>query len=323
MVKKIRLQGLSFKEELMGQKIDFDKSIIYLSLIPFETCNYKCIYCHQGGDNRNAELIIKEMSCLIREAPQLGIRSLILLGGEVLLPSVWNTTRTIVQEAYDNGLITLIFTNGSELNYEKAQFLAERNVSVALKIDSLVERKYDEITRQPGSFKKSIKSIEILKNTSIGEVVYENEKEKLVRLLFSTVGCELNYNEYISLARFATNHQARWMMELLNYRGNAIGHSELIIPLEEHSDALRLAIYLNPEQAHDFHLPCRMLSCISIHKNGEIGICPQDYDFLGNIRNVGSLSEAYKIVESKVQSNKWRNTWTGKCPIKKEGIPCH
>jgi MoaA/NifB/PqqE/SkfB family radical SAM enzyme len=317
MPKKIRLQGLSFREEMDGQKIDFASQIVHLSLVPWEFCNWACQYCHEDRRvKEDGELTLDEMRRILQEAEKLGIKSLLLLGGEVLQRSTWGVAREVVQEAYDQGLTTLIYTNGSQITQEMAEFLADRRVSIALKVDSLVEEKYDAISQCLGSFRDLMRAIQILRMTSIGEVVYENANEKLVRLLFTTVGNALNVDEYVSIARFATNNGARWMMEALNHRGDAVQHPALALDLGKHSEAMRLAIALNPEQQHDFHIPCRLFSCITIRKKGEVGICPQDYNFLGNIRELGSLKAACELIRTRVDGARWRQDWTGFCPIK-------
>jgi MoaA/NifB/PqqE/SkfB family radical SAM enzyme len=279
--------------------------------------NWDCLYCHEGWRRKeDGELSVEEMRSIIREAGELGIKSLLLLGGEALLKNTWAVTKEIVQEAYNAGLITLIYTNGSQLSEEMAEYLADRAVSLAFKLDSLEEQKYDHLAGAPGSFRSTIRAIEIARATSIGNVVYENEKERLVRLLFTTVGNSLNIDEYVSLARFATNNGARWMMESLNHRGDAGEHPELGLDVQEHSEAMRVAMLLNPEQQHEFHLPCGLFSCVMIRKKGEIGVCPQDYQFLGNIRQLGSLKAACTLIKGKVDAAQWRPGWNGQCPVK-------
>lgn len=293
--------------------------MVYLSLIPWETCNWDCLYCHEDRRIKEEnELTLEEMISLVDEASDLGMKSVLFLGGEVLLRNTWDTTLKVVERIHHHGLVPLIYTNGSQLNEEMAGFLADHNASIALKIDSLVKEKYDHINQRTGSFQDVMRSIEILKNTSIGEVVLENHNEKLVRLLFTTVGNSLNTDEYVSIARFATNHNARWMMEELNYRGDAVNNPQLALDLAKHNEAMKLAILLNPEQMHDFHLPCRLFSCVTIRKKGEIGICPQDYSFLGNIRSGVTLKEACGKIQSHLNDSSMRSSWKGKCPIKQE-----
>jgi MoaA/NifB/PqqE/SkfB family radical SAM enzyme len=320
MVKKIRLQGLSFKEELEGEKIDYENKIVYLSLVPWEFCNWNCKYCHQTDKEREeGELKLYEIKDILKQAKELNdngseqIKSLLLLGGEVIIPAMWSFTKAIIEEAHKSGLVTLIYTNGSNINEENAKWMADHNVSIALKLDTLDEKKYERLTGKKGSFKSTMNALKILKNTPIGEVVYENDKEKLVRLLFSTVGCSTNIDEYVSLARFATNYNARWMMESLNERGSFLDNPDLAIDPKNHSKAMKLAMMLNPEQHHNFSIPCRLFSCVTIRKKGQIGVCPQDYDYFGNIREI-SLKEACQKV--KLRTKDFRDNWTGRCPVK-------
>jgi MoaA/NifB/PqqE/SkfB family radical SAM enzyme len=314
MKKKLRVQGLSFREELEGGKIDFN-GLVYLSLVPFENCNWNCIYCHQTEKWRESgEMGSDEMKGYIRGAAQLGAKALLYMGGEITLPIFWGITEPVIEEAEKQGLISLFYMNGSGLTRDKAKFLADHGASIALKLDSLDEGVYDRLTGVRGSFRSTMEAIDMLRSTSIGEIVYENGSEKLVRLLFTTVGNALNVNEYVSLARFATNNGARWMMESLNYRGNASSHPELILEPKNHYDAMQLTMFLNPEQDHDFTVPCRLLSGITIRKRGDIAICPQDYDFSGNIRDIGSLEKAYELIRKR--SDYYKVDWDGRCPVK-------
>lgn len=318
--KKIRLQGLSFREELEGEMIDFSNKVVYMSIIPWEFCNWSCRYCHEDRRvKENDELSLYEIKNLIGQAKDLGIKTLLFLGGEVLLDSTWPITKEVVYEANRNGLITLIYTNASQITEDMAKHLADNNVSVAIKIDSLNREKYDYLTQRDGSFDRVMKSIEILKKTSIGETAYENENERLVRLLFTTVGNASNIDEYVSLARFATNNNARWMMEALNHRGDVIYNPGLSVDPQKHSRAMEMAMFLNPEQHHDFSTACRLFSCITIRKKGEIAVCPQDYNYLGNIRNC-NLGEAVNMIYRSINEKQWREEWAGDCPIKSKHL---
>jgi len=301
---------------LQGHTLNFDGPV-YLSLVPWEFCNWACQYCHEEHRKlETGELTLDEMRRIIRQAPPMGIKALLLLGGEVLLRRTWSVTQAIVAEAFDNGLVTLIYTNGSELTQPMAEWLADHGVSLAFKLDSLQPEVYDRLSQRRGSFATTMRAIEIARQTAIGQVVCENETDQLVRLLFTTVGNSNNLEEYASLARFATNSGARWMMEALNCHGDAIKHPDLAVDLRAHSQAMRIAISLNPAQSHTFNQPCRLFSCVTIRKKGQIGVCPQDYQFVGNIRETDNLQTAYELVRNRVSGGRWREEWTGVCPIK-------
>ena len=197
--------------------------------------------------------------------------------------------------------------------------LADNGASIALKTDSLIPEKYDFIAQRKGAYDSTMRALEIIKKTSINEPVIENESSILSRLLFTTVGTSLNVEEYVSMARFATQHGARWMMESLNLRGDASNHSELSLDWEKHSESMRFALMLNPEQRHDIDKQgyCRLFYMVTVNvSTGNFGICPQDYDYIGDVREI-SLEKASRKVLRRVNDPNFLEVWnTEKCPIK-------
>lgn len=324
-IKQFRVNGLSFKEEIGGKVLPFKKQIIYLGLNGvLQPCNWACKYCLEGSskerkENNGNALSLDEQLALIDEAKKLDIRGLLITGGEPLAPNRKEETVELVKQAYKNGLVPLIYTNGSYLTLELAQKLAKHGASIALKVDSLIPEKYDKIAGRKGAYKSTMRAIKILRETPIGEPIAKNKHEILSRMLFSTVGKALNVDEYVGIARFATENNARWMMEALNYRGNALKNQNLVVVPERHAESMKYALLLNPEQNHPINEQgyCRLFYMITVNtSNGNFGICPQDYAYLGNIRQ-NSLKEAAKLVLEKVNRPELLNSWNaGKCPIK-------
>ena len=318
--KVIRFQGLSFREELEKERMDFVNQPIYLSLVPWEFCNWDCRYCHQDRRvKEGGELTLEEMKIIISEAAELGIRSVLFLGGEVLLKKIWGISRKVIEAIHGAGMITVIYTNGSQITKEMAEFLADQNVSIALKCDTLIPRKYDYLVGKKGAYKQFRQALDIIQQTSIGKVVCKSDNQRMVRILLSTVGCGLNVDEYVSIARFATEQNARWMMESLNCHGDAVPNiQELAVDALKHAQSMKLALGLNPAQFFDGGAStngCRLFSGITIRKKGEIAICPQDYNFLGNIREVG-LRDAWGLIQNKIFSAQLRKKWINGCPLK-------
>lgn len=326
-MKRFRVNGLSFEEELKGEMLPFGERIIYLGLNGvLKPCNWGCNYCLEGSPGERTEksenpLNLEEQEELIGQASELGIRGLLITGGEPLATYRFEETLRLAGKAHEKGIVPLIYTNGSYVNFhpEIADSLSDVGASVALKIDSLIPEKYDKIAGKKGAFYSTRKAIERIKATSIGEPVAENEEELLVRLLFTTVGTASNVDEYSGIARFATINGARWMMEALNLRGDALNHRELELDLEKHGESMKYALMLNPEQNHgiDAQGYCRLFYMVTVNTStGAIGVCPQDYNYLGNIRDL-SLKEAADRILYRVNDRGFRVTWnTGKCPIK-------
>lgn len=326
MIQQIRFQGLSFSAELEGIELDFSSHPVYLTLIPWELCNWHCRYCHQDRQAKEAnELTLAEMERMIDEAPDLGIRAVLFLGGEVILKKVWPITSRIIAHIDRRGMIPVIYTNGAEMTSEIADFLADHNTSIALKCDSLDPAKYDYLAGTKGAYDAFHRTLDLVKRTPIGSVVTVSRKAKLVRLLLSTVGNRLNVSEYVSLARFATNQGARWMMEVLNCHGAAATNiEELAVDPTVHAQSMSLALRLNPAQSFDGGVAtngCRLFAGITIRKTGEVAICPQDYHFLGNIRELGSLAQIWRLIQTTIRVSGHRESWfQGRCPLKRKEV---
>jgi MoaA/NifB/PqqE/SkfB family radical SAM enzyme len=327
--KRYRVNGLSFREDLRGETLPFGERVVYLGLNGvLQPCNWSCMYCLEGIPEQRLKagvLGLDEQLRIIEESSEYGARGLLITGGEPFSPDRVDETRALVRRGYKRGLVPLVYTNCSYLTEDLAKELADNGASVALKMDSLIPERYDRIAGREGAYYSTMKALERLRSTSVGDVAEESDSDVLVRLLFTTVGNALNADEYVSIARFATNHGARWMMETLNLRGDASNHPDLQLDPAKHSGAMGLALALNPEQQHDIEKQqyCRLFYMVSVNTaTGEFGVCPQDYGYLGNIRGVPFEEAASKVLE-KVNDPDFLETWKGGlCPIKEVGA-CH
>lgn len=122
-----------------------DLDILCLNLPPI--CNYNCKKCFNAENRKNLHksLSLQEYLNLITEARKLGAVEIAILGeGEPLL---YKDIKTVVKHANDNGMYTLIATNGSLLRPEMAVFLAEHNASLAVSLDTLDPKEYNSYYR--------------------------------------------------------------------------------------------------------------------------------------------------------------------------------
>ena len=89
--------------------IKFSPNILHL--IVSTKCNIKCRHCHQNANGEN-ELILteEELSPVIIEAGKLGIRRIVIMGGEIFLfPELVNA---LIKISHDNSLNVSFATNG-------------------------------------------------------------------------------------------------------------------------------------------------------------------------------------------------------------------
>ncbi|MCC6932137.1 MAG: radical SAM protein [Deltaproteobacteria bacterium] len=101
-------------------------------------CNAKCIYCgSSAGAQRYGELTDQECFQLVDQIADLGVRFVILLGGEPFLRS---SCLDIAAKLVERGIMISVITNGLLLDSEKALRLAAlRPTGVAISIDGTKE----------------------------------------------------------------------------------------------------------------------------------------------------------------------------------------
>jgi radical SAM protein with 4Fe4S-binding SPASM domain len=134
-------------------------------------CNEQCIHCYcvvEHGKEREAranELSYDEVVRVLDDLAGLGGLYLTLSGGEVLVrPDFFD----IAEHARRAGFVLRIFTNGLGLTEAKARRIAALDpLTVELSIFSADPAVHDGITRVPGSFRRLVRSIHLLKAEGI------------------------------------------------------------------------------------------------------------------------------------------------------------
>ena len=85
-------------------------------------CNERCLHCYRGcNSTRKGFLSAAQTKNVLKQAKNLGVKSVTITGGEALLNPEW---REIVEIADDLDYQTSLFTNGSLLNEKDMDFLS-------------------------------------------------------------------------------------------------------------------------------------------------------------------------------------------------------
>jgi len=283
------LTGSARHFELLGGLRRFDYLMLNLPYI----CNYRCEKCcnYREESVSGEALTLGEINKLIDDGKDLGMRVLVIAGeGE---PFLDNRIMAIIQHANAAELIPYIFTNGSKLDKDTAQFLKENKASLVINVDSLNEGMYDRLTGVKNGFRVAYENIQGIRGqfkdtyTQIG--VYG-----LRRIAINTVVSVLNQGELAQIKDFCQEDFAfvcNTPMKVGKAAGNSI-FSEAVsivdtIPLGTTSDGLWCAYMRNG---------------ISVGAKGEILTCGYSLDsegFLGNVRN-GGLKRYRSIANSAV-----------------------
>lgn len=179
----------------------------YLMLnMPF-LCNYRCLKCCNLKINSQTKSNYEQMSLtdiqtLLEEAGDSGFKVLVFAGeGEPLLNKQF---RDIIAFAIRNGLLPYIFTNGTMLNQENINFLAEHKASLIISLDSLTPVRYARLTAKNGSLERLLSNIQLCRS------VYSSLQEqtsfgKVVSLAINTVVTRINVDEIDNIRRFCAD----------------------------------------------------------------------------------------------------------------------
>jgi radical SAM protein with 4Fe4S-binding SPASM domain len=154
-------------------------------------CNLKCVHCYISPANKHfkePELSTAELYRIIDQICDAGCLWLLLTGGEPLLRKDF---RDVYIYAKKKGLLLTLFTNGTLINKDYAEFFNEwRPYSTEITLYGMTENTYEKITMVKGSFKRCMEGIERL-------------LEKNVPLKLKTVALNINVQELKGMQKFA------------------------------------------------------------------------------------------------------------------------
>ena len=133
----------------------------FFVISPSMKCNLRCYGCYAGSYESNAELTFEEIDQVLNQAKEMGIYFCVVSGGEPLYhPRIFD-----IFEKH-NDMIFHMYTNGSLINEENSQRLAEvGNVIPAISIEGY-EKETDE-RRGPGHFNRVMKAMDFLKEAKV------------------------------------------------------------------------------------------------------------------------------------------------------------
>lgn len=127
-------------------------------------CNLRCVHCYldsyHNGLPGQQEMSYEEICSVIDQVVDEGCLWLLLTGGEPLLRSDF---RAIYTYAKRKGLILTLFSNGTLVTPEMADFLAEwRPFAVEITLYGRTQATYERVTGVPGSHARCLRGIELL-----------------------------------------------------------------------------------------------------------------------------------------------------------------
>ncbi len=163
------------------------KTTPYPIALHFETtyvCTCKCAFCDRwidGPSKIQQELTYDEITDMIDQAYDLGVRIITLSGGE---PLVKKDILKAMLYARKKGMITNTTHNGTLVNEKNVHEILRAFDVINISLDSLNREKHDEIRGVKGTYDKAMRTIKLLKkysrNTTIqiqSVLTSENQKD--------------------------------------------------------------------------------------------------------------------------------------------------
>ena len=151
-------------------------------------CNERCVHCYLDHED-HGEMTTAEIKDLLNQLAEAGVFFLILSGGEIFLRK---DLFEIVEHARKLMFSVKLKTNAVMIREKKAARIAELGVeSVQISVYSHKPEVHDEITKLPGSFRRTIEGARLL-------------KAKGVKVSFANVLMQHNANDYPEVQALAT-----------------------------------------------------------------------------------------------------------------------
>lgn len=127
-------------------------------------CNFRCQHCYIP-DFSAPDLLTTERVCsLLDELAEMGTLYLTLTGGEMLLRKDWYE---IASYARNLGFSLRLYSNGSTITPDIADKIKSLHAITEVSLYSMDEEIFEKITQHKGSFKKTIRGIELVREREI------------------------------------------------------------------------------------------------------------------------------------------------------------
>lgn len=165
---------------------DFQLNFVWFEIVS-DDCNERCLHCYadsmpstyrkllglvQSSPELKAKTKVSTQRWreLIKESYDLGCRQGQFIGGEPFLWKGENAETVLDLAEYAKTLgyeFIEIFTNATQLTADKVERIKELGINVAVSLYSDDPEIHDQITRTPGSFKRTTAALEMLQQAEI------------------------------------------------------------------------------------------------------------------------------------------------------------
>ncbi|MCD4785292.1 MAG: radical SAM protein [Candidatus Eremiobacteraeota bacterium] len=301
-MKQLALHGLDDIVEIGSE--EQENKLLFIGLDMTKACNMNCIYCFESAGKRDSgELTRAEKIDILNQALKLGAKSLVIAGaGEPLLDSDFEE---VIKYAYNSGMVSVVYTNGSLIDEKMARFMFGNNVTPIVKLDSLRPEIQDYYTRSRGSQQKSLQAIERLSKAG-----YSKTNGRITRIATASLYIKSNLDEIPRIVDWCLQRNIKPTVDIIGIHGRAIKYEDEIKPTRE--EILRVMNQVTCEESACSHKGCIVWKYgLFIGNKGDAKFCSEIPADIGNIRQK-TLKELLEIKQMKYPVRIGEFT----CPVK-------
>ena len=227
-----QLAGLIFSEDEKQNAIS-NRRLCRMTVEFSRKCNLRCIYCYaDAGEPMSEEVSVTQVKELIKQAKELGAKTISLVGGGE--PLLYPHYRTIINYIYTQGLDTVLFTNGTKMNWEIADYLYRKRVSVITKLNSFDRKVQDELNGINGdgnSYDVMMRGIDWLIERGFNRC-------EPTRMAVESIVCKKNLHEITKLWRWLRNRNNFPYIELVKVQGRGRANKDVLGITRDEAKAL-------------------------------------------------------------------------------------
>ncbi|MCD4812921.1 radical SAM protein [bacterium] len=297
-------------------------ALLTLELELTRACNLVCKYCYaSSGQSLSGELTYAELIKVVAEAEELGARRIVILGGGE--PLIYPQLRTLIAHIRNTGLGVDLFTNGTLLNRDWAEFLFSMQVAVNVKYNSFAPATQDYLAGRPGTYAAIQEAL-----SHLHQAGYPDKEHPLG---IETIICAQNVDEIPEIWQWARNHQYIPYIEMMTPQGRLRDFPNLNVPLERVQQVFLEVQKMDKEQfGHEWPITPALLgetcqrhlySC-TVDSLGNISPCPGVDIKVGNVReqSLGTILKNSPVISD---LRNIRETIKGECKTCEHHAICY
>jgi len=190
-------------------------------------CNFHCQYCYVPDKaTLENELSFDELKDAVLQAKHLGVKKIIVLGGE---PMVYPQVLKMLKFIRGENLDVEMFTNGFGITIDTAKQLFDLGILVVLKMNSRKEDVQDSLAGKKGAYK--------IIQDAFNNLKLAGYPAKNRRLGVSTVICQQNFEEIIPMWQWLRQERIDPYFEIITPQGKGRANEWLHVDSQKLKDA--------------------------------------------------------------------------------------